>query len=107
MSTVRATILNTNTEIVTIPTSKVYASVAICFCNFDISGTAADESITVYFVPNGGSPANSNMVIQSLVIPIGQTYVFDSKMILDAGEKIVAVGSVGSKVTATVSYMSI
>jgi hypothetical protein len=107
MSIVNTTILNTNTTLMTVPSLKTYASVAICFCNYDVSGTAADETITVYFVPSGGSVGNATMVIQSLIIPIGQTYVFDSKMILDAGATVVAIGTVGSKVTATISYMSI
>lgn len=100
-------ILSTNTTLSTVPALETWASVAICFCNFDTSVTSADESITVYFVPSGGSAADLTTVIKEMIIPIGSTYVFDSKMILGTGSTIVAKGSVGSKVTTTISYMSI
>ena len=35
------------------------------------------------------------------------TYVFDTKLLMGAGDKLVAIGTTGSLVTATVTYISI
>lgn len=107
MALANGIILNTNTTLATVPAGQTWASVAILLCNFDTSGTAADEAITIYFVPSGGSVGNQTTVAVNLPIATGETFIFDSKMILSSGATVVLVGSVGSKVSATMSYMSI
>lgn len=96
-------ILNTTTDIITVPALKTYASVTLTFCNTSIT----DEVITVYAIPSGGTAVDGTTVISSLTIAAKETFVFDNKMIMSAGDKISAVGTVGSKVTATASYMAL
>lgn len=96
-------ILNTTTDIITVPALKTYASVTLTFCNTSIT----DETITVYAIPSGGTAIDGTTILSSLIIPAKETFVFDNKMIMSSGDKISAVGVVGSKVTATASYMAL
>lgn len=96
-------IANTNTDILTVPAGESYASVAVILCNYG----ASDETINIYAVPSAGSAGNSNIIMKAFLLPSTNTYVFDTKLLMGAGDKLVAIGTTGSLVTATVTYISI
>jgi hypothetical protein len=103
MSISNTLITTSNADILTVPALTTYASVAILFCNYG----AADETITVYAIPSGGSASNTTTIMKSFVLPSGNTYIFDTKLLLGAADKITVVGVVGGLVSATVTYLAI
>jgi len=77
------------------------AVTTIFFCN--ISPTTS-TNINMYVTPFSTPPSNSNLVLNSLPLPAGETYVFDAeKIILEYGEGISASASYGGIVVATLS----
>jgi hypothetical protein len=96
-------IANTNSEILSVPAGKTYASVAILLCNKGLT----DETITVYAFPTGGSAGDASTILKSFVLPAYNTWVFDTKLILGESSKVVAIGTTGGLVVATPSYMEI
>jgi len=96
---------------------QVYASTnqtaitTLVFCNTSAynasSPTANTSNLTVYAVPSGQAAGTSNMVVNALPIPAGETFTFDTeKMVLDNNDAIYAVATVAN-ITATISYMSV
>jgi hypothetical protein len=48
------------------------------------------------------------MVVRSLELPAGETFTFDSeKIVLEAGDKIVALGESPTNLVATVSFLEV
>lgn len=96
-------IANTNTDILTVPASTEYASVAILLCNYG----ASDETLTVYAIPSGGSASNTTTIMKNFLLPAGNTYLFDTKLLMSAADKITVIGAVGGLATATVTYIAV
>lgn len=69
------------------------------------SDTVARD-FTLHAAPSGYSPSTANILLQ-VSIPAGDSYVFDTKMLLGSGEKLHASTDNGTatKVYATVSYL--
>ena len=100
-----------NVANVTTAGNVIYPSVGntavtyLALCNYSASNVSAN----VYVVPNGQTPANSNMLISSLNITGNDTYflyIAAEKIILANGDSIQATVSANT-VTSTVSYTSI
>lgn len=98
-----STVLNTNTDVVSVPSGKNYAVTGIMLCN--VGGS--DEQLTAYAVPNGGSAGDSTKIMSNFLLPSGNTYFFDFKLLLGSLDKIVFVGATGSLVTATPTWLEI
>lgn len=96
-------ITNTATDILTVPAATEYASVAILFCNY---GTA-DETLTVYAIPSGGTASNTTTIMKNFILPAGNTYLFDTKLLMGAADKVTVIGAVGGLTTATVTYIAV
>jgi len=97
-------ITSNDTNLLVVPVGKVYAIVSSHFCNTSLT----TESITVYVVPSGGSPSSTNMILKNLSIIKEDTYIPDfSRMVLSAGDKIVARGIMGNMVASTISYLEV
>ena len=94
------TILNTNTELLLVPTTKNYACIGILFCNF----SEDDETVTIFAVKSGESIVDKATIIKDFKISAKNTLNFEFKLLLAEGDKVVAIGSNGSKVAATLSY---
>ena len=103
MSISNSSITTSNVDVLTVGAGLSYANVALVFCNFG----AAAETLDVWAVPSGGSVTNATKIISALVLAAGETYVFESKLLLGAADKITVKGTVGGLVTTTCSYMSI
>jgi hypothetical protein len=87
------------------------AVTTMIFCNTNAynsgSPTANSINLSIHIVPNGGAVGTSNMVVNLLPIPAGETFTFDSeKLVMASGDSVVAIGS-ATGITATISYMSV
>jgi hypothetical protein len=104
VSIAQATITNSTTTVFA-PTTGNPEVRSLVFCNIHAS-TA--ETLTVYVVPSGSSAGDSTTIIKSLSVPAKRTLIwsFDEPLYLDAGDKIQAVGTTGSLVTATANYVN-
>ena len=91
-----------NTTLYSVPPGESHAVVLIVLCNTD---DAANKTITLYAVPSGNSAADSNMIINDLVIPAGDTIIYNlEKFILNSGDSIVGIAD-ATGVTVTFSVM--
>lgn len=87
------------------------AITTMIFCNtvaFNSATPTANQSLlTVYAVPSGQSASTSNMIINQLPIPAGETVSFDQeKMVLENGDKIIAISN-NTNLTATISTLAV
>jgi len=121
MAIISAQIKTTNTDILdpagagspagAVPTGKTYAITNILVCN---NSTSAAATFDMHLVKNGTTLSNAvTRIVHDLSLPAKETFTFDSeKIILDAGDKIVLIGSpdIGAALTnlsATVSYLEV
>ena len=94
---------NTNTTVYTASGNWIIAT--MIFCNTDNS---TPVNLTVYLVPSGGLAGASTMIVNQLTIPPTETVFFDTeKLVLANGDFIVAVASVNSILTCTISTAAI
>lgn len=92
-------------------TGSEYAVTNMMFCNV----SAADVTLDLWIVETGGSVGDSSRVINELLIPVGETFSFDTeKIILAPTDRIYAetkTASTGTQVDdavgVTVSYMRV
>ena len=76
-------------------------------CNYTPS---TDASVNVYLVPNGGSAANTNIILSNVVLTGGETYQLYAaaeKVLLGNGDTIYVTANTNSAVTTTASYTTI
>lgn len=91
------------------------AITTIIFCNIaqpDISDESVNASaVSVYLVKDGQTPDTvnfSNMIVNKLTIPAGETVFFsDERIILDGGDNVYVGATVAGLVTVTVSSMPV
>jgi hypothetical protein len=86
------------------------AITTIIFCNtsaFDESNPSSNESLLfVYAVPSDNTAGASNMIINGLPIPAGETVSLDQeKLVFSNGDKLIAKTNSLNNITATVSYL--
>ena len=93
---------NTDTDIYT--SSGETCVVTMYFCNY----SGATVTLSIHAVENGGSVADGSLIAKDITITAADTYVLSTdRLILANGDKISAIASAGSSVTATVSYASV
>lgn len=72
--------------------------------------TASPVTVDVHLVPSGDSAANVNLVLKSLEITAEDTYQFyagGEKVLLEDGDKFVAVANTAAAINSVVSYTAI
>jgi hypothetical protein len=75
------------------------------FCNTSNSNSA---NLTIYLVPNGSAVGAATMIVNQLTIPPTETVFFDTeRIVLANGDLIVAVSTVVSTITCTISTVAI
>lgn len=84
----------------------------IMFCNTIPYNPALPTNglayLTVYLVKSGDSTSTTNMVVNYMPIPAGETFSFDSeKIILGPNDSVRAVASVTATLVATVSSLPV
>jgi hypothetical protein len=81
------------------------AVTSMMFCNYTPSTTA---TVTVYAVPSGQSVGNTHMIVNALSIPGGETVSLDQeKLVLGSGDSIIAIASVNSVITSSISTLPV
>lgn len=101
---VKNVVLGTSeTEIIKAGTTLKMAVLSIIFCNT----SSASVTITVYCYPSTGSASDGTTIVKQLSIAPLDTYVWTSneKFVLAPNDKISALASATSSVTATANYM--
>lgn len=84
----------------------------IMFCNTVPFNPASPNTglayLTVYLVKSGDSATSTNMVVNYLPIPAGETFSFDAeKIILSNGDSVRAMADVTATLVATVSSLPV
>lgn len=97
-------------DILVVPEGKSYAITTILVCNYASSGTA---TFTMHIVKSGEARGDVNMVVNSLELPAGETFTFDSeKIVLEEGDFLSFVanpdaGSGNTDLATTISYLEV
>jgi hypothetical protein len=87
------------------PVGEEHAVTCIVFCNH----SASQATINVYAVPSSVTLVGlDSIIMKELLLPAGETFTFDTeKFVLGGGDRIHALASANSAVTATVSSMRV
>lgn len=102
MALTNVLVANTNTTIYTSVGNN--AITAMIVCNYG----ATTSNLTVYAVPNGGSAGNLTTIVYQLPIVAGETLSLDQeKLVLGNGDAIIAIASVNSMLTFTLSTLAV
>jgi hypothetical protein len=102
-------IQNINTDIFTCPGSlpvdpQEHAVTCMIFCNT----SGSDATVNLHVVPRNEIAADANKVINALNIPASETFTFDTeKIILETGDRLVAVASNTNRLVVTVSTIRV
>ena len=96
----------------TVPAGKQYAITTILFCNTGIADPDTPDSdltfLDLHFVKSGDALGAGNMVLNSIPIPGGETFTFDTeKIILQEGDAVYAATTSPTVITATLSYLEV
>jgi len=88
------------------------AVTTLIFCNTSTyvpaTPTLNQSLLYVYAVPSGGTAGSSNIIVNGLPVPAGETVSFDQeKMVLGTGDSLVAKTDSLSNITATVSILAV
>jgi hypothetical protein len=70
--------------------------------------SGASHTVNVYAVPSGGSVGSGTQILSNLSIASGDTYIMSNeRLVLGAGEALVANANASSAITATVVYTGV
>lgn len=113
MAIANTLVVGTYTDLLTVPAGKRYAITTIMVCNTFAPNPGHEEDGQTEFdmniVPSGQSITDQNQVINTLQLPAGETFTFDTeKIVLEAGDKVsIRSNSPDGILAATVSYMEV
>ncbi len=110
MAIVNTTVTGSDTTIYTSSGNNAITTIIVCNTSaFNPASPAANQSLLyMYAVPNGGTAGTSNLIVNGLPIPAGETVSFDQeKMVLANGDFIVAKTDSASNLVATVSTLAV
>ena len=85
----------------TVPGSTTSIVKEILVCNTD----SVARTATVYFVPSGGSPAASNIILSARSLAAGETLVVGLSSVLATGDTIRALASTAAVVSFRASVV--
>jgi hypothetical protein len=94
------------------PPARRYAVTNILVCNNEVPNIVHEEAGTTNFdmhiVKRNEAKGDINKVVNSLQMPSGETFTFDSeKIVLESGDRIVIVGDSPTNLSATVSWLEV
>ena len=98
--------------------TELYASsgntavTCIWVCNtaaYDPNNPATGTTyLDLHFVKQGDGITTTNLIVNQLPVPAGETVTFDTeKIILDSGDKVVASSAAPANLVATISTISV
>ena len=104
----------TDTTILTVPNGSRYAITTLLLCNTASADTGGgnDTSVDLHLVPNGqakgNADPNANQILNDLVVAGADTFTFDTeKIVLEGGDRIIAVSQSPANLAATVRYLEV
>jgi hypothetical protein len=104
-------IQETDTTLLSVPADKKYAVTTILVCNYAEETTtgANDTTFDLHVVKgSGGVKSDLNKIIHQLDMPAGETFTFSvERVILETGDRLVAVAPVAGLLSATISYLEV
>ena len=110
MALAQSLLSGTDAVIVEVPAGKSYAITTIMVTNiagYNSAGTN-DSSFDLHFIKDTEAKADKNKVVMELPVPGGETFTLDSeKIILEAGDKVVAVSNSPHNLALTLSYLDV
>ena len=109
MAIINRNILNTDTTLLEVPTGERYAITTVIVCNYGSStSTINDSSFDLHIVKNADTRNNTNKILNNISMPAQESFTFSvERLILDAGDKIIAVSGEPDKLSATISYLEV
>ena len=73
-----------------------------------LNPTAGQTYLDLHFVKQGQGITNTNLIVNQLPVPAGETVTFDTeKIILDNGDSVVANSASPANLVATISVISV
>jgi len=101
-----------DTELLAVPAGLRFAVTVIMVCNTatpdPLDETANSTSFDLHFVKQGSPIDDINKVINSVQLPAGETFTFDTeKIILDAGDRIILNSDSPTVLSATTSFLEL
>ena len=103
-------ISNVNTDLFVSNGNNAITTIMICNkIPFDPLDPTADQTyLYVHVVANGDGVTDTNLIVNKLLVPAGETVTFDTeKLVLANGDKIVANSELPANLVATVSSLSL
>jgi hypothetical protein len=110
MSIVSALILETDTTLLTVPSSKRYAITTVIVCNYaPTADTANDSFFDMHLVKgSGGVKSDVNKILNNVSLPAQDTFTFSAeRILLDEGDRVILISTDPDKISATVSYLEV
>ena len=110
MAIVNASILTTDTTILTVPPGKKYALTTLLICNNGVNDGSGvnDTQVDVHVIPDGQSKSDANRIINDLPIDSADTFTFSTeRLILEEGDTVVCVGGSPTVLSATLSFLEV
>jgi hypothetical protein len=101
---------STMTDIFVSTGDKMVAT--IIFCNQALPNPQQDDSnvsfLDMHLVKNGEISSTVNRIVNTLMIPAGETVFFDTeRIVLENGDKVTAISTSPAVITATISTVDI
>jgi hypothetical protein len=112
MAILNAAIASIDTTLLIVPAGKRYAVTTIMVCNTadfnPLHEEAEETNFDMHFVKNGSPKAIANKVVNTQILPAGETFTFDSeRIILEEGDRVILLGESPTNLVATISYMEV
>ena len=114
MAIVNGKINLNDTTLLTVPAGKRYAVTTIMVCNTqpEDTGGSNDTTFDLHIVPSGQTKGtadpNANQILNNLKVAGADTFSFDTeKLVLEAGDAIIAMGQSPANLIATISYLEV
>lgn len=110
MAIVNTAIGTTNTPIYTSSGNNAITTIIVCnTAVYDPALPASNQTyLYLYAVPSGASVTNTQLIVNKLPVPAGETVSFDQeKMVLANGDQLVAKSESPANLVATVSTLPV
>lgn len=112
-STTGAVIGSTSIGPPLVPAGQVNAVTSMILCNTYSPASLTNEdtgtcTVNVYLVKSGGGATPTNLIVNELVIPAGETvFLSEERIVLDAGDEIQVSTTVANRIAVTVSTLPV
>ena len=114
MAIVNKKIALTDTVVLAVPSGSRYAITTVMVCNTASADTGGnnDSTFDLHFVPNGqakgNADPNANQILNDLKVAGADTFTLDTeKIILEGGDRVIAVSQSPANLARTISYLEV